>query len=115
MLLLQEEEEEDASARSSSSSLNPAGAAPAPGTSSSKKPPPAPAAVQRTVHFQGQALAIETRWGVGIGGDIWTTGFLLCHFLQRHHAFFQRVFAGARILYVCLSSLSFGRAVDSDD
>lgn len=63
------------------------------------------AAVHRTVHFQGQALALETRWGVGIGGDIWTTGSLLCQFLERRHAFFQRVFRGARILCVACCSL----------
>lgn len=53
----------------------------------------------RAVHFRGRPLLkIETAWGVGIGGDIWTTGSLLCQFLERRHGFFQRVFRRSRIL-----------------
>lgn len=73
--------------------INPPGPTPT-ATESSSGPP----AVHRTVHFRGRPLALETRWGVGIGGDIWTTGSLLCQFLERRHAFFERVFRGARIL-----------------
>lgn len=76
-------------------------------SSASPNPPPlslpregAGGVVHRTVHFRGVPLTLETRWGVGIGGDIWTTASLLCRFLEAHHTFFSRAFDGARILYV---------------
>lgn len=91
-------EEQDDFASSAPASPNPPLHAAATTSSSTSK------VHYRTVHFQGQALRLETRWGVGIGGDIWTTASLLCQFLERHHAFFQRAFAGRRILcVVCLS------------
>lgn len=72
-------------------------------STSTPNPPPATAGgavVHRTVHFRGAPVKLETRWGVGIGGDIWTTASLLCRYLEGHHAFFERAFRGRRILYV---------------
>lgn len=48
--------------------------------------------------FLGNTLAVETRWDVGIGGGVWTTGLLVCDFLERHAAFFARVLTGKRIM-----------------
>lgn len=88
-------DEQDDFASFFSSALNPA-----PHSEGSKGQNGPPGAVHRVVHFRGSPLKLETRWGVGIGGDIWTTASLLCRFLEEHHAFFARVFDGARILYV---------------
>jgi hypothetical protein len=81
---------------------------PPPSTRPAQAAQAAPASVLRTVRFQGQGLTFETQWGVGIGGDIWTTGSLLCRFLEQRHVFFQRVFHGARILCVVFMVLWFG-------
>lgn len=54
--------------------------------------------VQQT--FLTKTLALETEWDVGIGGGLWTTGLLLCQYMEENAAFFARVLKGKRVMYV---------------
>ena len=60
--------------------------------------PKAPIATILSHSFLNHSLDFATEWQVGIGGGIWTTGFLLCRYIEHHIAYFGPLFAGKRIM-----------------
>lgn len=70
-----------------------------PSSASPTKPKPKPTTTTiLTYSFLNSSLNLATEWQVGIGGGIWTTGFLLCRYIEHHIAYFGPLFAGKRIM-----------------